>query len=91
MNAPLMAACLWFVLAHVLALIPSNDHHWRRAYFLIAVGIPILGWVTATSGPVLGLLVLAAGASVLRWPLVHLARWVRRGLSPDRAESVPGE
>jgi hypothetical protein len=71
------AACLWFVLANLIALLPSRDHHWRAAYALIAVGVPILGWVTYTNGPWLGLLVLAAGASILRWPLRYLGRWIK--------------
>ena len=78
MSWALACAFGWVVLAHVLALIPSTDHHWRRAYLLIALGIPLLGWVTVDSGPWAGLLVLAMGVSVLRWPVVHLARWARR-------------
>jgi hypothetical protein len=78
MSAALVAACLWFVLAHLLALVPSRDDHWTRAYVLVALGIPLLGWVTANEGPVVGLLVLAAGASVLRWPVYYLGRWARR-------------
>ena len=81
MSPALIAACLWFVLAHVLALVPSRDNHWRRAYALIAVGIPLVGWVTASEGPVVGLLVLFAGTSVLRWPVYYLGRWARRRLT----------
>ena len=76
MTPSLVAALLWFVLAHVLAFIPSKDNHWRRAYFLIALGIPLLGWVTIQNGPWIALLLLAAGASVLRWPLIYLGRWI---------------
>lgn len=78
MSAPLIAACLWFVTATVTAMLPSRDYHWRAAYVLIAVGIPILGWVTYQNGPWPGLLVLAAGASILRWPLVRVWRRIRR-------------
>ena len=80
MTPALIVALLWFVLAHVLALLPSRDNHWRRAYFLIALGIPILGWVTIQNGPWIALLLLAAGASVLRWPLIYLTRWMRTRL-----------
>jgi hypothetical protein len=59
-------------------MFPSRDHHWRSAYVLIAIGIPLLGWVTYENGPLIGLLLLAAGASVLRWPVIYLWRWVRR-------------
>lgn len=80
MTAPLVAACLWLVAANVLAMLPSRDNHWSRAYALIALGIPILGWVTLEAGPLAGLLVLAAGASVLRWPVIYLGRWLRARL-----------
>jgi Protein of unknown function (DUF2484) len=77
-SLSLALACVWLVLANVLALIPSRDNHWFRAYVLIGLGVPLVGWVTWANGPVVGLLVLAAGASVLRWPLIYLGRWVRR-------------
>jgi hypothetical protein len=78
MTLPLILACLWFVVANVAALLPSRDHHWRLAYGLIALGVPLVGWITWAHGPLVGLLVLAAGASVLRWPVIYLGRWIRR-------------
>lgn len=77
---PLVLSLVWLILANVIAMFPSRDHHWRAAYVLIAVGVPLLGWVTWVAGPVAGLLLLAAGASVLRWPLIFLWRWLRRQL-----------
>jgi hypothetical protein len=77
MSLPLILACLWILLAQVIALLPSRDHHWRAAYVLIALGIPLLGWITWIDGPIIGLLVLAAGISVLRWPVRYLWRWLR--------------
>ena len=85
MTVSLILALLWLVLANVIAMFPSKDHHWRTAYGLIAAGIPLLGWVTYQNGPVIGMLVLAGGASVLRWPLVHLWRWLRLH-GPRRAD-----
>lgn len=78
MSYSLSAACCWIVLAAILAAIPSNDNHWRRAYFLMLVGAPILVWVYVADGVVFGLLFTAAAASVLRWPLRYLAAWLRR-------------
>ncbi len=78
MSLSLILALLWLVAANVLAMLPSNDNHWRRAYFLIAVGIPLLGFVTYENGPWIGLIILAAGASVLRWPVRYLWAWIRR-------------
>ena len=75
---PLVLASLWLNAANVMAMFPSRDHHWRAAYVLIAIGIPLLGWVTYENGPYWGLAMLAAGASVLRWPVIYLWRWVRR-------------
>ena len=77
MSLPLVLALTWLILANVIAMFPSRDHHWRAAYLLIAVGIPLLGWVTYVDGPLWGLLLLAGGASVLRWPVIYLWRWIR--------------
>ena len=75
---PLVLALVWLVSANVLAMIPSKDNLWFRAYVLMAVGVPILGWVTYENGPLIGLFVLAAGVSVLRWPVIYLTRWIKR-------------
>ncbi|WP_420005779.1 DUF2484 family protein [Arenibacterium sp. LLYu02] len=77
MTLSLTLACLWVVLANLLALIPSKDNHWRRAYGLIALGIPLLGYVTYENGPWWGLALLAAGMSILRWPVIYLFRWLK--------------
>ena len=78
MSFSLILACAWAVLANVLAMIPSRDNHWTRAYVLIALGIPLVGYVTYQNGPWVGLFVLFAGMSILRWPLRYLFRWVRQ-------------
>ena len=80
MNLSLILACLWAVAANVIAMMPTKDQHWRSAYFLIGFGVPILGFVTWENGPWIGLLILAAGASILRWPVIYLGRWLRRTL-----------
>lgn len=77
MTLSLILACIWAITANVLAMTPSRDNHWRRAYVLIAVGIPLLGYVTYENGPWYGLAVLLAGMSVLRWPLIYLGRWLK--------------
>lgn len=82
MSLSLLGALLWLVVANVIALFPSRDHHWRAAYILIAIGIPLLGWVTWQNGPWVGLIALAAGASILRWPVRYFGRWLRRRLGP---------
>lgn len=80
MTLSLILACLWVVAANLLAMIPSRDNHWRRAYLLIGLGIPLLGYVTWQNGPWIGLLAMAAGMSMLRWPVIRLGRWLRRRL-----------
>ncbi|MGR3344687.1 MAG: DUF2484 family protein [Paracoccaceae bacterium] len=78
MNTSLILALLWLVLANVVGMFPSKKKHWPAAYALIAVGVPILGYVTYESGPIFGLLALIAGASILRWPLIYGWRWIKR-------------
>ena len=86
MNAPLILAFLWLIAANLIAMFPSRDHHWRAAYGLIAVGVPILGWVTYVNGPFWGMAILAAAASVLRWPVFYLWRWARARVWAGAAE-----
>ncbi len=79
MSLSLTLACLWALAANVLAMLPSKDSYWTRAYWLIGIGIPLLGFVTYENGPWVGLLVLVAGMSMLRWPVIYLMRWLRGG------------
>ncbi|WP_424940144.1 DUF2484 family protein [Aliiroseovarius sp. S253] len=78
MTLSLILACLWAVTTQVIALTPSRDHHWRVAYVLIAVGIPLLGYVIYENGPWVGLLVLLGAMSILRWPVIYLTRWLKK-------------
>ena len=75
MTLSLILACCWAIVANLIAMGPSKDSHWRSAFALIIVGIPLVGYVTYQNGPLIGLLVLIAGMSVLRWPVVYLTRW----------------
>ena len=77
MTLSLILGALWALIANILAMTPSKDHHWRNAYVLITIGIPILGFVTWQHGPIMGMLVLAAGMSVLRWPVIYVGRWIK--------------
>lgn len=78
MTLSLILACCWALAANLRAMLPSRDHHWRAAYLLAGLGVPLLGYVTYENGPWIGLLVLGAGMSVLRWPVIYLTRWLRR-------------
>ena len=85
MTLSLIFACLWLVLANVLAMLPSRDNHWSRAYALIAVGLPLLAWIYWENGAPIALGCFIAGSSVLRWPVRYLLRWVR-GRLPRRSQ-----
>lgn len=78
MSVSLILAAVWLLVANVAAMFPSKDNHWKLAYGMIAIGVPLLGWVTYQNGPWIGVIVLVAAASVLRWPLLYLGRWLRR-------------
>nr|WP_319022301.1 DUF2484 family protein [Pseudooceanicola spongiae] len=69
---------IWGLAANIAAMLPRQRNDWTPAYILIAVGIPILGFVTMQHGPWAGLIVLLAGMAALRWPIVDLGRWLRR-------------
>lgn len=77
-SLSLTLACLWAVLANVIAMLPSKRAHWPAAYGLIALGVPLLGYVTYENGPWIGLIVFAAGVSILRWPVIFLGKWIKR-------------
>jgi len=81
MTLSLTLAFLWVIIANISAMIPSKDNYWTRAYFLIGVGVPLLGYVTYESGPVWGLIFLLAGSSMLRWPVIHFGRWVKQKIT----------
>lgn len=83
LSVSLVLAAIWVLLASVLAMLPSRDNHWRRAYILIAIGVPVLGFVIYQNGPWWGLAVLLAGMSILRWPVIYLGRWLRGRLRRD--------
>ena len=85
MTLSLALAALWGLVANLLAMIPSKDNHWTRAYILIAVGIPLLGYVTYENGPWIGLTVLVMGMSILRWPVIYLTRWTKAKLQGMKA------
>ncbi len=78
MTTAAIAALVWLVAANLIGMLPSKDYHWKNAYRLIAVGLPILGWLVYSNGFWWGLAFLLAAGSVLRWPLIYLWRWLIR-------------
>lgn len=77
MTLSLIVALSWLALANVIGMFPSKRAHWPQAYGLIALGLPILAFVFYENGVWVGLAVLLGAASILRWPLRYLGRWVR--------------
>ncbi|MEM8729763.1 MAG: DUF2484 family protein [Pseudomonadota bacterium] len=73
----LILFALWALTANVIAMLPSRDHHWTAAYILIAIGLPLLAYLTWQNGVIFGLIALIAGMSVLRWPVIYLSRWAK--------------
>ncbi len=78
MTLSLTLALGWLVLANVIGMFPSKRKHWPAAYALITIGLPLLAWVFWQNGPWIGLLVFAAAASILRWPVRFFLRWLRQ-------------
>ncbi|MCH2075285.1 MAG: DUF2484 family protein [Rhodobacteraceae bacterium] len=77
MMGSLVAACLWLIAANLRAMFPSRDHLWRFAYVMIALAIPVVIWLYMEQGIWITLIFLIAAASLLRWPLIYLWRWLR--------------
>ena len=80
MSLPLILAALWVLAACLVAMLPSKRNHWPAAYVLIALGLPLLGAIAYRHGPWLALLIALAFASILRWPVIHLVRWLKSRL-----------
>lgn len=58
----------WFVLAFLQPRLHHRQHA-RAFWALVVVGIPLLGWLTLTGGPMAGMTGLALGlAMLLRGP-----------------------
>ena len=78
MSLSLTLGLVWLVVANVAAMFPSKRSHWPTAYVLITIGLPLLVWIWWENGIWIALLFLAGAASVLRWPVLFLWRWVKR-------------
>ena len=78
MTHPVILIGAWVVLAFAMAAVPSTDNHWRRAYILLTIGLPLLVWITWVHGIAWGVLGLLVGGSVLRWPVYFLWKWLKR-------------
>lgn len=89
MPLPFVLFCLWVVAACLAGMAPQR-YHWPAAWVLIGTGIPLLGLLTASMGPFFGLIALAGGASILRWPILRAGQRLAGLLAPQEHEH-PGE
>ncbi|MFY0660251.1 MAG: DUF2484 family protein [Shimia sp.] len=78
MTISITAAFVWLIVANLRAMFPSKDHHWKFAYVMIAIGIPILIGVAIQNSIWLALVLLGMGAWIMRWPVIYLWRWIKR-------------
>lgn len=69
--------CLWVLLAALLTLYPSRRNHWPQAYFLAALGLPLLCWIYVAHGLLVGGVASAVMLSVLRWPAYYFVKRLR--------------
>ena len=83
MNLSLIALFAWLLAANVAAMVPSKDNHWRRAYWLMALAVPLLIWIFRENPWWVGVLAIVAGMSILRWPVIYAWRWMRRRLNKE--------
>lgn len=81
MILSLAAACLWCIAANLIAMLPTRDHHWRAAYALMTLALPILLGLGWQQGWWAALVFLVAAGSILRWPVYFALRWLRVVLS----------
>ncbi len=78
MSYSIIAALLWMVVTNLRGMFPSKDHHWKFAYVMIGIGVPILLWVFYENGPWIALVLLLGAMWVMRWPVIYLGRWLRK-------------
>ncbi|MCF3593578.1 DUF2484 family protein [Rhodobacteraceae bacterium LMO-12] len=83
MKLSLVAMFLWLLVANLAAMLPSRDNHWRKAYALMALGVPLLVWIFWENPWWVGFLAIAGAMSVMRWPVVYSWRWFRRKLGRE--------
>lgn len=86
MSWSIVGACVWLIVANVIAMFPSKRKHWPAAYVLIAIGLPLLVWVYSENGFWVALFALIAACSILRWPVRFALRWIGRVTGIRRPE-----
>lgn len=80
MTLSLILLCVWVLLAAASMVLLPGKRSWWAAYGLIALGLPLLVYITVENGWIWGGIALAVGLWTLRWPTRYLLRWCKRQL-----------
>lgn len=78
MTLSVVCALVWMLVVNLRAMFPSKDQHWRFAYFMIVLAVPVLVAIYIQHGLLLSLVFLAAAMWIMRWPVIYLTRWIKR-------------
>lgn len=78
MSLSFIAALCWMVVVNLGAMFPSKDNHWRFAYVMIALAVPVLIGIFVQHGLLLAVVFFLAGMWIMRWPVIYLGRWLRK-------------
>lgn len=81
MSVSIVLALVWLIAVNLRGMFPSKDNHWRFAYGMIALGVPVLVVIWYQHGFWLALAFFLMAAWVMRWPVIYLWRWVKRKLN----------
>lgn len=76
MSWSVTLALVWMLAVNLRAMFPSKDRHWKFAYLMIAIGVPILIFLWIEQGFWLALVFLFAAMWIMRWPVYYLWRWI---------------
>lgn len=88
-EAAIAAVLLWGCLASLLPWLRPR-HQMPGLWLVVALGVPVLGWITLVLGPLLGLVVFMLGLGVLlRSPLTLVRR--RAGRAGQGLNGGPAE
>jgi len=90
MTMTLILAGLWMAATAVAGALPAPLPR-LVTWALIALGVPLLGLVTLTMGPVWGMVGLIAGAVALRRPILRAGLWHGPTPRPPEAGQNSGE
>lgn len=80
MSLSVVFALIWLVVVNVRGMFPSRDHHWRFAYGMMGLGVPLLVFLWWENGFWYALVAFVLAGWIMRWPVIYGWRWLRRKL-----------